>query len=64
MNNGYIFHSMYKSECDEIDTLLEEEPIPKVTPGPTTMIWGKVKVKAETILEYEAMKKRKWDNFR
>ena len=36
MNTGYIFYSMmYESECDEIDTLLEED-IPQVTP--TTMI--------------------------
>ena len=44
---------MYKSECYEIDTLLEED-FPQVTP--TIMIWGKVKVKAETIFECEAMK--------
>ena len=55
MNTGYIFYSMmYESECDEIDILLEED-IPQVTP--TTMMWGKVKVKAETIFEHEAMRK-------
>ena len=58
MNTGYIFHSMNKSEWDEIDTLLEEEDIPQVTP--TTMIGGKVKVKTETISKYEAMKKEMW----